>query len=42
MATCSDVADLSYGFYSVATDQTGAQAITKVEAGSKVYLPMAI
>jgi len=52
MATFTGVVDLSYGFYSVATDQVGyrqptpagAQAVTKVEAQTDyyIYLPMII
>jgi hypothetical protein len=52
MATYNGVVDLTYGFYSVATDQVGyrqptpagAQAITKVEAKTDffIYLPIVI
>jgi hypothetical protein len=52
MATYTGIAEVSYGFYSVATDQVGyrqptpavAQASTKVEAQTDffVYLPMVI
>jgi hypothetical protein len=52
MITYTSLGDLSYGFYSVATDRVGyrqptpavAQATTKVEAQTDffVYLPMVI
>jgi hypothetical protein len=50
MATFTGVVDLSYGFYSVATDRVGyrqptpagAQAITKVEAQTDFYINLPV